>query len=312
MSAEMTNTKKRTRLDKKFDKIRAAEEAGKLGQRKMNRSLRKLLENRLAIVGLVIFCVIVLACILAPLISPYDPGATDLRSMTQAPSWQHLFGTDKLGRDIFTRTLYGGRLSILIGLGSALGAAVIGVLLGCYGGYKGGLFDKFVLRFSEIFMSFPQLILVMMLGTIFGRGLWNLIFIFILTGWGAVYRQARAKMLSLREEEYVQSMQAFGLSDFVICYKHMLPNAIGPVVVNITLSTAMFILDEAAMSFLGLGVPPEIATWGNILNASQDLYVMQNYWWMWLPVGIVVSLFVISINCIGDGLRDSTDPTQQG
>ena len=116
-------------------------------------------------------------------------------------------------------------------------------------------------------------------------------------------------MLSLREEEYVQSMRAFGLSDFVIAYKHMLPNAIGPVVVNLTLSTAMFILDEAAMSFLGLGVPPEIATWGNILNAAQDLYVMQNYWWLWLPVGIVVSLFV---NCIGDGLRDSTDPTQQG
>ena len=236
-----------------------------------------MLENRLAVIGLVVFAIILISCLLAPLISPYDPLTTDLRAMTQPPSLQHLFGTDKLGRDVFSRTLYGGRLSILIGLGSALGAAVIGVLLGCYGGYKGGLFDKIVLRLSEIFMSFPQLILVMMLGTIFGRGLWNLIFIFILTGWGGVYRQARAKMLSLREEEYVQSMRAFGLSDFVIAYKHMLPNAIGPVVVNLTLSTAMFILDEAAMSFLGLGVPPEIATWGNILNAAQDLYVMQNY-----------------------------------
>ena len=225
---------------------------------------------------------------------------------------QHIFGTDKLGRDVFTRTLYGGRLSMLIGLGSALIAAVIGVLLGCYGGYKGGIFDKVVLRLSEVFMSFPQLILVMMLGMIFGRGLGNLIFIFVLTGWGGVYRQARARMLSLREEEYVQSMKAFGINDFVIAYKHMLPNAIGPIVVNLTLSTAMFILDEAAMSFLGLGVPPEIATWGNILNAAQDVFTMQNYWWQWLPVGIVVSLFVISINCIGDGLRDSTDPTQMG
>lgn len=307
-----TTTRKRTRLDRKFDKLLAAEEAGKLGKSKMNRSLRKLLENRLAVIGIVIFAIIVLACLLAPLITPYDPGLPDLRNMTKAPSMEHLFGTDKLGRDVFTRTLYGGRLSILIGFGSALGAAFVGVLLGCYGGYKGGIFDKIVLRLSEIFMSFPQLILVMMLGTIFGRGLWNLIFIFILTGWGGVYRQARAKMLSLREEEYVQAMQAFGLSDMVIAYKHMLPNALGPVVVNLTLSTAMFILDEAAMSFLGLGVPPEIATWGNILNAAQDIYVMQNYWWLWLPVGIVVSLFVISINCIGDGLRDSTDPTQQG
>lgn len=311
MAAEAT-TRKKTRLDRKFDKLLAAEEAGLLGRKKTNRALRKMMENRLAMIGLVIFAVIILSCLLAPVISPYDPQAIDPRSMTQAPSLQHLFGTDKLGRDVFTRTLYGGRLSILIGLGSALGAAVIGVLLGCYGGYKGGIFDKIVLRLSEVFMSFPQLILVMMLGTIFGRGLWNLIFIFILTGWGGVYRQARAKMLSLREEEYIQSMRAFGLNDLVIAYKHMLPNAIGPVVVNLTLSTAMFILDEAAMSFLGLGVPPEIPTWGNILNAAQDLYVLQNYWWLWLPVGAVVSLFVISINCIGDGLRDSTDPTQQG
>lgn len=308
----MTNARKRTRLDRKFDKLLAAEEAGKLGKSKMNRSLRKMLENRLAVIGVVIFLIILLACIFAPLIAPYDPQTPDLLAMTQAPSAKHLFGTDKLGRDVFTRTLYGGRLSILIGLGSALGAAVIGVLAGCYGGYKGGWFDKLVLRLSEIFMSFPQLILVMMLGTIFGRGLQNLMFIFILTGWGGVYRQVRAKMLSLREEEYVQSMQAFGISTFKIAYKHMLPNALGPVMVNLTLSTAMFILDEAAMSFLGLGVPPEIATWGNILNAAQDLYVMQNFWWMWLPVGIIVSLFVISINCIGDGLRDSTDPTQQG
>lgn len=303
---------KRTRLDRKFDKLLAAEEAGKLGHSKLSRSLRKMLENRMAVIGFVVFLIIVIMCVFAPLFTPYKPQATDLRSMTQPPSLQHLFGTDKLGCDVFTRVLYGGRKSILIGLGSALGAAVIGVLLGCYGGYKGGTFDKIVLRLSEIFMSFPQLILVMMLGTIFGRGLSNLIFIFILTGWGGVYRQVRAKMLSLREEEYVQAMRAFGVNDLIIAYKHMLPNAIGPVVVNLTLSTAMFILDEAAMSFLGLGVPPEIATWGNILNAAQELYVMRNYWWLWLPVGAVVSLFVISINLIGDGLRDSTDPTQQG
>lgn len=304
--------KRKTRLDRKFDKLLAAEEAGRLGKRSGNRMLRKMMENRLAVIGLVVFLVIMLMCVFAPVISSYDPQETNLRAMTSPPSLEHLFGTDKLGRDVFTRTLYGGRLSILIGFGSALGAALIGVLLGCYAGYKGGIFDKIVLRLSEVFMSFPQLILVLMLGTIFGRNLKNLILIFIITGWGGVYRQTRAKMLSLREEEYVQSMRAFGLSDFVIAYKHMLPNAIGPVVVNLTLSTAMFILDEAAMSFLGLGVPPEIPTWGNILNAAQDFYVLQNYWWLWAPVGIIVSLFVISINCIGDGLRDSTDPTQQG
>lgn len=304
--------RKKTRLDRKFDKLLAAEEAGRLGRRRTSRTVRKLLENRLAVAGAVVFVLILAACVLAPLIAPYDPQATDLRAMTLKPSLDHLFGTDKLGRDVFTRALYGGRLSILIGFGSALGAAVIGVLLGCYGGYKGGFFDKLVLRLSEVFMSFPQLILVLMLGTIFGRSIKNLILIFILTGWGGVYRQVRARMLSLREEEYIQAMRAFGISDLVIAYKHMLPNAIGPVTVNLTLSTAMFILDEAAMSFLGLGVPLEIPTWGNILNAAQDLYVLEHYWWLWLPVGLMVSLFVISINCIGDGLRDSTDPTQQG
>jgi len=304
--------RKRTKNDRKFDRILKAEEEGRIRKSKMSRSVQKMFQNRLAVIGLMVFGSILLTCLLAPLIAAYDPVAPDLRSINQPPSLQHIFGTDKLGRDVFTRTLYGGRLSMLIGLGSALIAAVIGVLLGCYGGYKGGIFDKVVLRLSEVFMSFPQLILVMMLGMIFGRGLGNLIFIFVLTGWGGVYRQARARMLSLREEEYVQSMKAFGINDFVIAYKHMLPNAIGPIVVNLTLSTAMFILDEAAMSFLGLGVPPEIATWGNILNAAQDVFTMQNYWWQWLPVGIVVSLFVISINCIGDGLRDSTDPTQMG
>ena len=304
--------RKRTKNDRKFDRILKAEEEGRIRKSKMSRSVQKMFQNRLAVIGLMVFGGILLTCLLAPLIAAYDPVAPDLRSINQPPSLQHIFGTDKLGRDVFTRTLYGGRLSMLIGLGSALIAAVIGVLLGCYGGYKGGIFDKVVLRLSEVFMSFPQLILVMMLGMIFGRGLGNLIFIFVLTGWGGVYRQARARMLSLREEEYVQSMKAFGINDFVIAYKHMLPNAIGPIVVNLTLSTAMFILDEAAMSFLGLGVPPEIATWGNILNAAQDVFTMQHYWWQWLPVGIVVSLFVISINCIGDGLRDSTDPTQMG
>jgi peptide/nickel transport system permease protein len=151
-----------------------------------------------------------------------------------------------------------------------------------------------------------------MLVAIFGQGLSNLIIIFIITGWGSVYRLTRARMLSLREEEYVQSLKSFGLNDLIICYKHILPNAISPIVVNITLSTAMFILEESALSFLGLGVPLEIATWGNILNASQDLFTLQNTWWLWLPVGITISLFVMSVNFVGDGLRDTTDPTQQG
>jgi len=306
------NSLKRSRFDRKLDEIKRLEMEGQLGKKKVNRTLRKLLNNRLAIVGIFIFTIILLASILAPLLTKYDPLGVDMNSVLQGPSKQHIFGTDKVGRDIFSRILYGGRISILIGLGSSLGCAVIGVLLGCYGGYKGGIFDKVVLRLSEMFMAFPQMILVLMLVAIMGQSLKNLIIIFILTGWGSVYRMTRAKILSIREEEYVQSLKAFGLNDFIICYKHILPNAIGPIVVNITLSTAMFILEEAALSFLGLGVPLQIATWGNILNAAQDMFTLQNNWWLWLPVGIVISLFIMSINFIGDGLRDTTDPTQQG
>ncbi|MBZ5747854.1 ABC transporter permease [Clostridium butyricum] len=303
---------RKNRFNQKLDKIKQLEESGELKQKNVNRTLRKFLNNKLAIVGAGIFIVILLASILAPLLTSYDPLKAEMGSVLQAPSLEHIFGTDKVGRDLFARVLYGGRISILIGLGSSLGCAIIGVLLGCYGGYKGGWFDKIVLHISEVFMSFPQLVLVLLLVTILGQSLTNLIVIFILTGWGSVYRMARSQILTIREEEYVQSLNAFGLNDFIICYKHMLPNAIGPIVVNITLSTAMFILQEASLSFLGLGVPLEIATWGNILNAAQDMYTLQNNWWLWLPVGIVISSFVMGINFLGDGLRDTTDPTQQG
>jgi peptide/nickel transport system permease protein len=168
------------------------------------------------------------------------------------------------------------------------------------------------MKVSEIMMSFPQIILVSILVTIVGQSLWNLLLIFILTGWPSMYRMARSQMLSIREQEYIQALQAFGINKFVISFKHMLPNAIGPIFVNITLSTAMFILQEAALSFLGLGVPLEQATWGNILNVAQDLNILRDAWWVWLPVGLVITIFVMAINFIGDGLRDAADPTQVG
>jgi peptide/nickel transport system permease protein len=299
-------------LNKKFDRIRAQEEAGTLKSTTGNRALRKMMSNRLAMVGLIIFSIILLASILAPLLTSHDPQRIDLRSMLQSPSWEHVFGTDRTGRDVFARILYGGRVSILVGLGSALVSALIGVGIGCYTGYRGGWIDVVALRVSEIFMSFPQIILVLLLVSIVGQSLINLIIIFVLSGWGSMYRLSRARMLSLREEEYVQALQSFGVSTLKICYKHILPNALGPIMVNVTLTTAMFILAEAGLSFLGLGVPLSIPTWGNILNVAQDLRVLQNNWWMWLPVGLVISLFVLSVNFIGDGLRDSTDPTLQG
>ena len=309
----MTEDKRsKTRLDKRFDKLRDREVHGYNPKESGSRALKKLQSNRLAVIGLIFVILTISASIFAPFVTKYDPKKVDLRNMLKPPSTEHILGTDKIGRDVFARIIYGGRISILVGLGSALGAALIGVSIGAYTGYRGGWWDSIFLRISEIVMSFPQIVLVLLLVSVLGQSLMNLIIIFTLTGWGGLYRMTRAQMLSLREEEYVQALRAFGLSRTMICYKHILPNALGPIMVNITLSTAMFILQEAGLSFLGLGVPLNIPTWGNILNVAQDLRILQNYWWVWLPSGITISFFVLAINFVGDGLRDSTDPTLQG
>ena len=301
----------KTRFDKKLDKIRDREDK-KLSGGIQNRSLKKLLNNRLAVFGLAFVVVVVLAAIFAPFLTDYNPTRPDLRNLLKPPSLEHILGTDQVGRDVFSRIIYGGRISIIVGLGSALGAAVIGVTLGAYAGYRGGWLDSVILRLSEIMVAFPQIILVMMLVAIAGQSLINLIIIFTLTGWASLYRITRAQMLSLREEEYVQALKAFGLSDFNIAFKHILPNCLGPIMVNITLNTAMFILAEVGLSFLGLGVPLQIATWGNILSIAIDLRILENYWWVWVPAAVMISMFVLSINFLGDGLRDSTDTSLQG
>ncbi len=313
----MTNTKvKRTALDRQMDKIRDMEESGKLTTKLSNRALRKLSANKLAVLGIVLFFLICLLCFGAPLFTKYSPTAFALREKMSPPSWEHIFGTDQMGRDIWSRMLYGGRISIIVGLGSALGAALLGVTLGMFVGYKGGWLDNILMKVADIFLSFPQMVLIIIMVALVGQSLENLIIIFILTGWPSMYRMARSKVLSLKEEEFVQALRAFGISDVKIAFKHLLPNTLGPVVVNITLSTAMFILQEASLSVLGYGVPQEIATWGNIINVITNSGTIRfdwlGYWWMWLPCSIMLILFVLSINFIGDGLRDASDPNQIG
>ena len=308
--------KKKTSLDRKLDKIRAAEESGKLGTKLTNRTLRKLTANKLAVTGVILFVAICVLCFGAPLFTSYEPSAFDLRARMSPPSAEHIMGTDQMGRDIWTRILYGGRVSIIVGLGSALGAAVLGVTLGLYVGYKGGILDSIIIKISDIFQSIPQMVLIIIIVALIGQSMENLIVIFIITGWPGMYRMTRSKVLSLKEQEFVQALRAFGISDAKIAFKHLLPNAVGPVVVNITLSTAMFILQEASLSVLGYGVPQEISTWGNIINVITNAGTIRfdwlEYWWMWLPCAVMLILFVLAINFIGDGLRDASDPTQIG
>lgn len=301
------------RLNKKFDKIRRMEEEGILAKKKKSgRALNKFKSNKLAVAGIIVFSLIALSCLFANFLTPYNPETANLRELLAKPSFAHPFGTDKIGRDLFARVLYGGRISIMVaGLG-ALGGTIIGVFLGALAGYKGGWIDKISMRVSEMFMSFPKLVLVLVMVSIMGQSTRNIVIIFILTGWSGVYRQTRAAMLSIREEEYVQALHAFGLNEFLICFKHMLPNALSPIIVNVTINIASGILEEASLSYLGLGVPMATPTWGNILNAAQDLYTLQYSWWIWLPVGAVICLFVMSVNFIGDGIRDTTDASIQG
>jgi len=303
---------KKDRLDRKMDRLLERELAGELGHSNKSRALRKFGANRLAFAGGLVFAAILLLCILAPLVTRFSSTDVDLRHRLSPPGAVHIMGTDQIGRDIWARILYGGRVSILIGLGSALGATLIGVSLGTWAGYRGGFLDATIMKLSELLMSFPQIILVLILVSIAGQSLWNIIFIFVVTGWPSMYRMTRSQMLSIREEDFVQALKAFGISDVLIAFKHMLPNAIGPIFVNITLSTATFILQESALSFLGLGVPSNVSTWGNILSPAQNLTILRENWWIWLPVGLALSIFVLAINFIGDGLRDAADPSQMG
>lgn len=310
------NITKRSVLDRRLDRIRDLEESGRLATKLTNRTLRKVLSNKLAVLGAVLFTVICLLCFAAPLFTGYSPTTISLRERLSPPTATHIFGTDQMGRDIWARMLYGGRISIVVGLGSAIGAALIGVTLGMFIGYRGGWVDSVILKISDIFLAFPQMVLIIIMVALVGQSLQNMILIFVLTGWPSMYRMARSKVLSLKEEEFVQALRSFGISDLKIAFKHLLPNTVGPIVVNITLSTAMFILQEASLSVLGYGVPQEIATWGNIINvitnAGTIRYDWLEFWWLWLPCAIMLILFVLAINFIGDGLRDASDPTQIG
>lgn len=271
------------------------------------RTWNKLVKNRLAMLGMIVALVMVLVSVFASVFAPYDPSKIDFKSATRAPSWEHLMGTDKMGRDLFSQVLYGGRVSIYVSVvGSVLGS-LVGMILGCIAGWFGGKVDAFLVRLSEIFLTFPNMILVLILVAFVGQGVNNLIFIFFITGWMTPFRMIRNEFLSLREETYVEACKAFGISDFSIMFKQILPNTISPIVVATTINIANYILQEAGLSFLGLGVPVTVPTWGNIMNAAKSVEVIRNYWWLWSFPGIIISIFVLAVNFAGDGLRDVLD-----
>ncbi|MBR1709731.1 MAG: ABC transporter permease, partial [Clostridia bacterium] len=259
--------------------------------------LRRFNEHKMAVFCLFLLFILVGAAILAPILTPYSP-TKPAGKFQQPPGQDHLLGTDKIGRDMFTRILYAMRVSLLVGLLSTLIATSIGVFLGLISGYLGGIWDKIIMSITDIVMSFPTILLVLVAAAIFKPGMWSIILILGFVDWPGVARLVRGNVLSLRETNFVKSDITAGMPSPYILLSEIFPNTIAPVLVYATNVFAVSILDEAALSFLGMGVQPPTPSLGNILNGAESLSVLTGKPWLWRPAGIVIFLLVICINFV--------------
>ncbi|MGB4605968.1 MAG: oligopeptide ABC transporter permease [Limnochordia bacterium] len=271
---------------------------------------RRFRRNRLAVAGLVVLILFVLSAIFAPWLAKHDPNRNNLRERNQPPSREHPLGTDDMGRDILARTLYGGRISLTVGLVSVGISLSIGLILGSLAGFFGGMVDTLIMRLADIFYSFPFLILAITIAAIFGPSIYNTMIILGVLSWPGPARLLRAEFLKLKTTDFVTAATGIGASPARIMFRHILPNAFSPLLVSATLGVASSILSEAGLSFLGLGVPPPAPSWGNMLNRARPLHILANMPWMWVPPGFAIFVVVLAINFVGDGLRDAFDPRQ--
>ncbi|MDP8230856.1 MAG: ABC transporter permease [Candidatus Gorgyraea atricola] len=258
--------------------------------------------NKLMIFGIVIVAFFAIIAILAPFIAPYDPGKIDIENILIGPSKAHLFGTDSLGRDLFSRMVYGTRISLLVGLIAVGISALIGILLGSIAGYYGRWVDLLIMRFVDIMLCFPTFFLILAVIALLEPSIVNIMLIIGITSWMGVARLIRAEILSLKERDFIYAERAIGASDFRIIVKHLIPNAMAPVLVSITLGIAAAILVESSLSFLGIGVQPPTPSWGNILSEGKS--VMGAAWWMMLFPGLAIFITVLGYNLLGEGLRE--------
>ncbi|MFW5789934.1 MAG: oligopeptide ABC transporter permease [Halanaerobiaceae bacterium] len=269
---------------------------------------RQFKKNKLAMLGLGLLIIIALMAIFAPQLSPNDPYATNILKANRPPGGEFPLGTDRVGRCILSRIFYGARISITVGLVSMSISVFIGTTLGLMAGYFGGLVDTLISRLIDIVRSVPFLILAIVIASIWGPGLYKLMAIIGVLGWTGVARLVRGEVLALREREFIHASRASGADDSRIMFKHLLPNTFAPIIVNATLAVAYAILSEAGLSYLGLGIQPPMPSWGNMLNEARNLVILESRPWFWLPPGIMIIITVLSINFMGDGLRDALDP----
>ena len=272
------------------------------------RTWRRFRRHRLAMAGSVFILLLALAAIGADFIAPYEYQAQDLERYREGPSATHWLGTDSYGRDVLSRLIYGGRVSLSVGIVAVAIAQSIAVVLGSLSGYYGGVADWIIMRLVDVVMAFPWLIMVIMMVSLLGPSVLNAMIAIGILGWTFPTRLVRGQILAIREMDYVLAARSVGVQSSRIISRHVLPGVIGPFVVNATFMVANAILTEAALSFLGLGVQPPIASWGNMMNAAMELIILQTMPWLWVPAGLLVALSVLAINFIGDGLRDALDP----
>jgi len=269
------------------------------------------MQNPGAVAGLVYMVVITLLVILAPLVTPYDFEEIDIRAIRKPPSVDHLLGTDNTGRDLYTRILYGGRVSLLIGLSAVIIRTAIGLVMGAISGFFGGAVDFLIQRFVDVMLTIPQIFLLLILVGAYGPSPLVLLIGLGLLGWFPDTRIFRGQVLSIRELDYTLAARSIGRSNWGIVQKHVLPNVMHLVLVNMTLNIGAIIIAEAGLSFLGLGVQQPTPSWGNIIQEANQVTRIRQFWWFWIPPGTVLVLTVISLNLIGDALRDILDPRRR-
>ncbi|HJR91002.1 MAG TPA: oligopeptide ABC transporter permease [Acidimicrobiia bacterium] len=273
-------------------------------------AMRRFMKHRLALISLIFLVLLGLVAVLAPLVAPADPNAVDLRSLRAPPSPGHILGTDSAGRDVLSRLIFGARVSLTVGVAAAISAAGIGTILGLTAGFTRGWVDTVIMRVVDIFLSFPSLIVILLLVAILGPSVTTIVVVIALFEWPTSCRIVRQMTLALREHDFVLAARASGSSNFRIMRRHILSGVTSPLTVVATLLSAQAILLEAALSFLGLGVRPPQASWGGMLNEAQSITVLAGLPWLWLPPGIAIASTVLAINFVGDGLRDAFDPRQ--
>ncbi len=268
---------------------------------------RRLKQNKLAIAGLITIVFLVVLAIIGPYLNGFTYYTQNYDVKNLRPDAVHWFGTDSAGRDLFTRTWYGARYSLFIGLIAALIDFAIGVIYGGFSGYKGGRIDTFMMRFAEVIYSIPYMLVVILLSVVMGQGLWTLIIAMTVTGWLQMARLVRGQVLQLKELEYVQASRIMGASTGWILRKHLIPNTMGPILVNLTLTVPTAIFAEATLSFLGLGIPPPMASWGTMASDALESLLVGNAYQLFIPA-FFISITMLAFNVLGDGLRDALDP----